>query len=62
MAAAVYGVSRKLLLHFRHTCHPWVEEVAPLRHPPEIAPAFPAYRPSMAIKKSPACAGLFHVA
>src|SRR6185369_1804423 len=28
-------------------------------HPPENAPAFPAYPPSMAVKKSPACAGLF---
>ncbi len=42
---AIRGHRRQLLLQCRHTDHPWPS--------PEIAPAFPAYRPSMAIKQRP---------
>jgi hypothetical protein len=49
---------RKSLLHFRHTGHPWpagncscISGIPAIHGPPEIAPAFPAYRPSMAITK-----------
>jgi len=40
---SIHGHRRKMLLHFRHTVHPWTS--------PENAPAFPAYRPSRDIKK-----------
>ena len=58
-----------LFLHFRHTGHPWpagnyscISGIPAIHGPPEIAPAFPAYRPSMAIKKEgPHWAGLLRV-
>ncbi|MEP6881139.1 MAG: hypothetical protein ABI866_04055, partial [Dokdonella sp.] len=39
---AIHGTHLKVLLQFRHTCHPW--------HSPESAPAIQAYMPSMALK------------
>jgi hypothetical protein len=42
---AIHGVAGKMLLHFRHSGHPWRRR--------KNAPAFPAFGPSMAVKKRP---------
>jgi hypothetical protein len=47
VAHAIHGHRLQLLLHCRHTGHPWPS--------PAIAPALQAYRPSMAIKNPGAC-------
>jgi hypothetical protein len=44
---SIHGHRRQLLLHCRHTVHPWTS--------PTIAPALPAYRPSMDIADNCSC-------
>jgi len=48
-----------MLLHFRHSGSSEnalrFQDVVPCRHPPENAPAFPAYTPSMAAAEKCSC-------